>query len=54
MLSRRQARQKGGKAKIDIAIRFIRKGAISRARKAMESKGLGDPQHPEIMKQMAN
>ena len=33
-------------------MRMMRKGAISRADKAMESKGLGDMRDPEIIHQM--
>jgi hypothetical protein len=33
---------KGDKARIVRAVRLIRRGAISRAGKALESKGLGD------------
>jgi hypothetical protein len=44
--------QKGDRAKIDKAIRLMRKGAISRAEKAVESKGLGDIRDLEIIHQM--
>ena len=35
-------KEKGDKAGISRAVRLIRRGAISRAGKALESKGLGD------------
>ena len=37
------------RARIDIAMGLLRKGAISRATKAMESKGLGDLSDPELV-----
>jgi len=33
---------KGGRSRIDIAMRVLRKGSISRTGNVMESKGLGD------------
>ena len=41
-------KEKGEKAKIDRSVRLLRKGAISRAGKAMESKDLGDLYDPDI------
>jgi hypothetical protein len=35
-------KEKGDMARISRAVRLIRRGAISRAGKALESKGLGD------------
>jgi hypothetical protein len=40
------------KARIDRAMRLLRKGALSRATKAMEHKGLGDLDDPELTRQM--
>jgi hypothetical protein len=39
---------KGEAARINRAIRLLRRGAISRAGQALESKGLGDLNDPEI------
>ena len=44
--------QRGDVAWIDRATRLMRKSAISREWKAMESKGLGDLRDPEIIQQM--
>ncbi len=42
-LSKADARKaKGDQARVTRAIRLLRRGAISRARQALESKGLGD------------
>jgi hypothetical protein len=38
--------------RISRAIRLTKRGAISRAGKTLESKGLGDMGNPEIMAQM--
>ena len=43
---------KGEEARIARSIRLLRKGAISRAGKALESKGLGDLQDPQILQQL--
>ena len=48
-LSKARARKaKGGQARIARAMRLLRRGAISRAGHARESKGLGDLDNPEI------
>ena len=48
-LSKARARKaKGDQARIAKAIRLLRRGAISRAGKALESKGLGDLDNPVI------
>jgi hypothetical protein len=53
MLSKREAGvNKLDKARIDRAMRILRKGAVSRAAKAMESKRLGDLSDPELIQQM--
>ena len=52
-LSKHGARKaKGDQAKIARAIRLLRKGAISLAGHALESKGIGDLEDPEIWEQM--
>jgi len=52
-LSKREAGiNKSDKARIDRAMRMIRKGAVSRAAKAMESKGLGDLSDPGLIQKM--
>ena len=43
---------KGDQAKIARAIKLLRRGAISRARQALESKGIGDLENVEIWEQM--
>ena len=43
---------KGDKARIARAIRLLRRGAISRAGQALETKGLGNLDNPEIWEQM--
>ncbi len=43
---------KGENARIARAIKLLRRGAISRAGQALESKGIGDLSDPEIWKQM--
>ena len=45
-------KEKGEKPKIDRAVRILRKGAIPRAGKALESKGLGDMDDPDIWNQI--
>ena len=48
-LSKARARKaKGDQARIAKAIRLLRRGAISRAGQALESKGLGDLDNPVI------
>ncbi len=42
------SKAKGDKARIARAFKMIRRGAISRARNALESKGMRDLEHPEI------
>jgi hypothetical protein len=49
----RARKKKGDRARISIAVRLIRRGAISRAGKAMESKGLGDLTDGRIWDQIA-
>ncbi len=52
-LSKAGARKaKGNQARITRAIRLLRKGAISRAGQALESKGLGDLNNSEIWEQL--
>ena len=52
-LSKPWARKaKGDRARIARAIMLLRKGAISRAGQALESKGIGDLEDPEIWEQM--
>ena len=52
-LTKREERQhKVDRARMDRAIRLLRKGAISRAWKSLESKGLGNLRSPEILRQM--
>ena len=41
--------RKGDRAMIVRAMRLLRKGAISRAARAMERKGLGDLSDPDII-----
>ena len=54
-LSKREAGvNKSDKARIDRAMRMLRKGAISRAPKAMECKESGDLSDPELIQQMQN
>jgi hypothetical protein len=48
MTKAKARKAKGEKARIDKAVRLLRKGAISRARKALESKGRGDLDDPDI------
>jgi hypothetical protein len=43
---------KGDNARISRAIKLLRRGAISRAGQALESKGIGDMNDPEIWAQM--
>ncbi len=43
---------KGENARISRAINLLRRGAISRAGHALESKGIGDLNNPEIWEQM--
>ncbi len=45
---------KGYQARVARAIRLLRRGAISRAGAALESKGLGDLDNPEIWEQLQN
>jgi hypothetical protein len=60
----RARKEKGDRARISRAVRLIRRGAISRAGKALESKGLGDltdryiweqieAKHPERKRQIS-
>ena len=52
-LSKLGARKaKEDQARIARAIRLLRKGAISRAGQALESKGIGDLELPDIWEQM--
>jgi hypothetical protein len=52
-LSKSEARvHKSDKARIDRAMRMLRKGAVSRAAKAMESNGLGDLSDPDLIQHM--
>ena len=46
--------RKGERARIDRAMRLLRKEVILRAGNATESKGLGDLSDPEIIQQMQN
>ena len=50
--SKEVTNRKGDRARIDRTMRLLRKGAISRAAKAMESKGLGDLTDPEVIQKM--
>ncbi len=43
---------KGDQARIAKTIKLLRRGAISRARQALESKGIGDLENAEIWAQM--
>ena len=53
MLANMEARNlKGVRARIDKSMRLLMIEAISRAEKAMESKGLGDLSYPEIILKM--
>ena len=53
MLSKRESGiNKSNKARIDRVMRMLRKGAVSRAAKAMESTGLGDLSDPELIQQI--
>jgi len=52
LTKRGEREQKGDRAKIDKAMRFLRKRAISRVGKTLKSKGLGDLRDPEILQQM--
>ncbi len=53
IVSKARARKvKGGEERIARAIRLLRRGAISRAGHALESKGLGDQDNPEIWEQL--
>ncbi len=52
-VSSREARNsKTDMARIDKAMRLLRKGTLSRAMKAMECKGLGQLNDPELIWQM--
>ena len=52
-LSKAEARQgRNDIGKNDRALRLLRKGAISRAGKALESKGMGDLSDPEVLKEL--
>jgi hypothetical protein len=42
----------GNQARIARAIRLLRRGAISRAGQALESKGIGELDNPEIWEQL--
>jgi hypothetical protein len=54
-LSKLGARKaKGDQARIARAIKLLRRGAISRAGQALEGKGIGDLENPEIWEQMKN
>ena len=48
MTKAKARKAKGDEARIERAVRLMRKGAISRAGKALESKGLGDLDDIEI------
>ncbi len=48
MTKAKATKEKDEKAKIDRAVRLLKKGAISRAGKALESKGLGDLDDPDM------
>jgi hypothetical protein len=52
LTKRDEMRQKGNRARIDMVMRLLRKGAISKAGKALESKGLGDLRNHEIIQQL--
>jgi hypothetical protein len=52
MTKAKARKEKGEKANIDKAARLLRKGAISRAGKALESKGLGNMDDPDIWDQI--
>ena len=43
---------KGDQARVARAIRLLRRGAISKAGAALESKGLGDLDNPDIWEQL--
>ena len=45
-------KEKGDRARIGMAVKLIRRGAISRAGKALESRGLGDLQDGSIWEQI--
>ncbi len=47
-----EKKAKGDQAKTARAIRLLRRGAISRAGKALESKGIGELDNDEIWDQM--
>ena len=49
----RARKKKGERARISRAVRLIRRGAISRAGKALESKVLGDLTNGSIWEQIA-
>jgi hypothetical protein len=48
----RARKEKGYRARVNRAIRLIRRGAISRASKALESKGMGDLTDGSIWEQI--
>ncbi len=52
MMKAKARKAKGDDARIEWAVRLMRKGAISRAGKALESKGLGDMNDAEIWMQI--
>ena len=52
MTKAKARKEKGENARIERAVRHLRKGAISRAGKALESKGLGDLVKVEIWMQI--
>jgi len=52
MTKSKAMKAKGENATIERAVRLLRKGAISRARKALESKWLGDLDDPDIWMQI--
>ena len=52
MTKAKARKAKGENARIENAVRLLRKGAISRAGKALESKGLGDLDDVEIWMQI--
>ena len=52
MTKAKARKTKGDNARIERAVRLLRKGAISRAGNALESKGLGDLDDVEIWTQI--
>jgi hypothetical protein len=54
MTKRDERHHKGDRTRIHKVMRLLRKRAISRAGKALESKCLGDLQNPDILLQTQN